>query len=146
MEESINLIELIREEFVCETIDIRTYSPLTLAFVGDGIYDLLIRTVMAQRGNRRVEDYHKQKSGLVKAQTQAAMAEAVFADLTEEEAGIYRRGRNAVTHSSAKNASIADYRKATGFEALCGYLYLAGRTKRLLQLVRLALERLKLGI
>lgn len=146
MEESLELAEQLKQAFACEEVDIRTYSPLTLAFVGDGIYDTIIRTVLAGRGNRGVQSLHKSKSELVKAATQAAMAEAVLDVMNTQEESVYRRGRNATTHSSAKNASITEYRKATGFEALCGYLYLTGQLPRLIELIQLAMKKLSLHI
>ncbi len=142
MEESLGLAEQIRREFTLGEMNLRTYSPLTLAFVGDCIYDLVIRTMLVERYNAPPERLHKEKSGLVKAQTQARMVLALQEELTEEEKDIYRRGRNARPHSTAKNASAADYRKATGLEALYGYLYLSGRTDRLLELVKLSCERM----
>ncbi len=108
-----------------KNVDIRTYSPLTLAFVGDCIYDLVIRTVVVERGNTAPNTLHQKKSAVVKAQAQAAQAEAVFGELTEEEQAVYKRGRNAHSHSSAKNASIGDYRKqaqAAQAEAVFGEL------------------------
>lgn len=144
MEKSIGLLELIKQEFDCKEVDIRTFSPLTLAFVGDGIYELVIRTAIIERGNKSVESIHKEKSRYVKAQTQAAMADSIQELLTAEEASIYRRGRNTNIHSSAKNASMSEYRKATGFEALCGYLYLNGENERMLELVKAGLKRVEL--
>ena len=140
MEESMSLLLGIRDVFSCKNVDIRTYSPLTLAFVGDCIYDLVIRTVVVERGNTAPNTLHQKKSAVVKEQAQAAQAEAVFGELTEEEQAVYKRGRNAHSHSSAKNASIGDYRKATGLEALYGFLYLTDRTERLLYLVKKSLE------
>ena len=140
MEESMSLFLGIREEFDCKPVDIRTYSPLTLAFVGDCVYDLVIRTVVVERGNTAPNTLHQKKSAVVKSQAQAAQAEAILEELTEEEQAVYKRGRNAHSHSSAKNASIGDYRKATGLEALYGFLYLTDQTKRLLELVRKSLE------
>ena len=133
MEESISLLSQIKETFACKETDIRTYSPITLAFLGDCIYDLVIRTVLVERCNRDANSLHKIKSAVVKADAQAEMIEAL---LPEEEAGVYRRGRNAKTSHTAKNASVVDYRKATGFEALMGYLYLTEQTDRLLFLVK----------
>ena len=142
MEESLSLLGKFKKEFECEEVDIRTYSPLTLAFVGDCIYDLLIRTVLVERGNRNPEHLHKRKSAMVKAGAQAAMAEFLKDDLTEEEMSVYTRGRNAKSYTTAKNASVTDYRKATGFEALMGYLYLTDREDRMIELVKRALEGL----
>ena len=135
MEESINLLEKIEEAFAVEEMDIRGYSPLTLAYIGDAVYDLIIRTVVVERANRAASALHKKTSGFVKAKTQSDMVEALIPYLTEEELEIYKRGRNAKSHTMAKNASVSDYRRATGFEALIGYLYLSGNFDRILQLV-----------
>ena len=135
MEESLSLLGAIRKKFVCDRVDIRTYSPLTLAFVGDCIYDLVIRTIVVERGNTAPGVLHTKKSSIVKAQAQAAQADALMEELT-----VYRRGRNAHSHSAAKNASIGDYRKATGLEALYGFLYLTDQTDRLLWLIAKGLE------
>lgn len=140
MEESLSLLGAIRKKFVCDRVDIRTYSPLTLAFVGDCIYDLVIRTIVVERGNTAPGVLHTKKSSIVKAQAQAAQADALMEELTAEEQAVYRRGRNAHPHSAAKNASIGDYRKATGLEALYGFLYLTDQTDRLLWLIAKGLE------
>lgn len=142
MEESINLLEQIRCRFQCKDVDLRTYSPLTMAYIGDAIYDLVIRTVVVERGNRSANDLHRQTTQYVKAGTQAKMIEALTDLLTEEEAEIYRWGRNAKVYTKAKNASLGEYRRATGMEALLGYLYMAGRTQRLLELVQEGITRI----
>ena len=144
MEKSLSFLEKMKQEFSCEEKDIRTYSPLTLAFVGDCVFDLIIRTIIVERANRSPHDLHKMKSKIVKAQTQAELGEAIQEFLTEEEQSVYRRGRNAKSGSSAKNASIIDYRKATALEALVGYLFLMNQEDRILFLVKTGLE--KLGI
>ena len=136
MEESISLLDRIKETFDCKPVDIQTYSPLTLAYIGDDVYDLIVRTVVVERGNRAADGLHKTTSRFVKAKTQADLAEALMDKMTEQEKSIYRRGRNAKSYTSAKNASIGDYRKATGLEALIGYLYLTDRTDRVLELMR----------
>ena len=140
MEESLSLLGAIRQKFVCDRVDIRTYSPLTLAFVGDCIYDLVIRTIVVERGNTAPGVLHTKKSSIVKAQAQAAQADALMEELTAEEQAVYRRGRNAHSLSAANNASIGDYRKATGLEALYGFLYLTDQTDRLLWLIAKGLE------
>ena len=117
MEESITLLTKIKQTFDCEGQDVRAYSPLTLAYIGDGIYELVI-----------ANDLHKKTTRYVKAPAQSAMIEALLPELTEDEEAVYRRGRNAKSYTTAKNASVADYRRATGFEALMGYLYLTGQT------------------
>ncbi|MCD7980864.1 MAG: ribonuclease III [Clostridiales bacterium] len=121
-------------------MDIRTYSPLTLAFIGDGIYDLVIRSVVVGRGNTRPGQLHSHTSHLVKAHTQSEMMEYLLPELTEEEENYYRRGRNANSPTVAKNATVGDYRRATGFEALMGYLYLTDQFDRLLFLVNEGLK------
>lgn len=138
MEES--LITYLNEQFHREDVDIRTYSPLTLAYIGDAIYDLLIRTLLVEKGNTQVNKLHKRASSLVKAEKQSQMIEILEPHFTKEEEQIYKRGRNAKSFTSAKNASIADYRRATGFEAVIGYLYLTGKYHRMIDLVKLGLE------
>ncbi|MDE7339561.1 MAG: ribonuclease III [Lachnospiraceae bacterium] len=146
MEESMTILNAIRQEFECKEVDIRAYSPLTLAYIGDAIYDLVIRTIVVERANRPANKLHKTVVRYVNAGTQAQMIMALEEELTEEEKAIYHRGRNAKSYTSAKNASIADYRKATGLEALFGYLYLQGKMDRLLSLVRLAFEKMNIKI
>ena len=132
----------IRERFNIKKQDIRTYSPLTLAYIGDGVFDLIIRTVVVDKGNTSPNELHRHTSSIVKAHTQALMAEALMEELTEEEHDVYRRGRNAKSFTTAKNATVADYRKATGFEALMGYLYLEDRFDRAVYLSRRAFDLL----
>ena len=136
----------IKEQFGIENVDIRTYSPLTLAYIGDGIFDLVIRSLIVGKGNTKASQIHYQTSHIVKAETQAKIIEALEGDLTEEEADIYRRGRNAKSPTTAKNASKIDYRKATGFEALMGYLYLKDEFQRVVELTKLGLERTNITI
>ena len=142
MEESLTLLKLIKRDFGLGEVDLRTLSPLTLAFVGDCVYDLILRTVIVERHNASPNQLHREKSRLAKAPAQAEMAEALQEHLTQEELAVYRRGRNAKSHTSAKNASVLDYRKAIGLEALYGWLYLSGQEERLLQLLRLSLDEL----
>ena len=144
MENMIN--SYIKEQFGIADVDIRTYSPLTLAYIGDGIFDIVIRSVVVAMGNSRANDLHKRTSEIVKAHTQALMIEALEGELTEEEADIYRRGRNAKSGTMAKNASMSDYRKATGFEALMGYLYLKDDFERIVFLTKRAMELLEIVI
>ena len=146
MEESLSLLRQIKEAFACEEVDIRVYSPLTLAYIGDCIFDLIIRTVVVERGNCAPNNLHKKTVRYVKAETQAAMIEALCEELTEEEFAVYKRGRNAKSHTTAKNASLSDYRKATGLEALVGYLYLKDEMGRIIELVKLGIEKLGMTI
>ena len=136
MEESIELIDKIREEFSLQENDIRTFSPLTLAYIGDGIYDVVIRTILVEEGNQAVNSLHKKASSMVKAEAQSEMILALQEELTSQEMSIFKRGRNAKSNSAAKNASIGDYRKATGFEAIMGYLYLTSQTDRMIELIK----------
>lgn len=146
MEESLSLLEQIKNSFACGKVDVRTYSPLTLAYIGDAVYDLVIRSVVVERANRAANELHKRTVKYVQAGTQAAMIEALMEILTEEEVAVYKRGRNAKSHTSAKNASIVDYRKATGFEALIGFLYLTDQMDRALSLIKEGIERVGLSI
>ena len=146
MEKSLSFLEKMKQDFSCEDKDIRTYSPLTLAFVGDCVFDLIIRTVIVERANRSPHDLHKMKSAIVKAKTQAELGETIQELLSEEEQSVYRRGRNAKSGTTAKNASVGDYRKATALEALVGYLFLQNREDRILFLVKAGLEKLSINI
>jgi len=146
MEKSLSLLEQMKQEFSCEEKDIRTYSPLTLAFIGDCVFDLIIRTVIVERANRSPHDLHKMKSAIVKAKTQAELGEAIWELLEEEEQAVYKRGRNAKSGTTAKNASVGDYRKATALEALLGYLFLLNKEDRILYLVKNGLKRMEIQI
>jgi len=137
-----SMLAQITAAFACGKSDVRAYSPLTLAYIGDAVYDLIIRTVVVERANRAANELHKRTVKYVNAAVQAAMIESLQEELTEEELAVYKRGRNAKSHTSAKNASIQDYRKATGFEALVGYLYLTDQTQRLLYLIKTGIDRL----
>ena len=133
-----NLIQL-RELFHLEDQDLRSYSPLTLAYIGDGVYELIIRTILVKKWNCPVNRLHKKASSLVKAGAQSAIMEVIEEELTPEELSVYRRGRNAHSPTMAKHATMADYRRATGFEALMGYLYLKEDYTRMLTLVRMGI-------
>lgn len=146
MEEGVTILEAIKREFGCKEVDIRTYSPLTLAYIGDAIYDLVIRTIVVERGNTSPNKLHKKTVKYVSAVVQAKLVDGLWEELTQEEQEICRRGRNAKSYTTAKNASVMEYRKATGLEALCGYLYLQGRQERLLCLIRKAIEGLGMEI
>lgn len=131
-----------KETFHLREVDPAAYSPLVLAYIGDAVYEVMIRTRVVNQGNTQVSKMHRHDAGLVKAEAQARMIRLLEPDLTEEEEAVYRRGRNAKSASGAKNASVIDYRTATGFEALVGYLYLTERLDRLAQLVGMGLERI----
>ena len=113
--------------------DIRTYSPLTFAFLGDAVYSLYVRYTLVKKGNTQAKKLHDMASRIVSATSQAAVYDSLllWEETTEEERVILRRGCNAHVNHQAKNASGTDYHKATGLEALFGYLYLLGRTDRI---------------
>ena len=134
-----------QEIFQMEEVDIHTYSPLTLAYIGDSIYDLIIKSLVINQGNKQVNKLHKETSSFVQASAQSLMMRAMQEHLTEEEHAVYKRGRNAKSVSPAKNQTITDYRRATGFEALLGYLYLKKDWKRLLDLVKIGLDSIQKG-
>lgn len=132
-----------QEIFQMKEVDVNSYSPLTLAYIGDSIYDLIIKSLVVNQGNRQVNKLHKETSMYVQASAQSLMMRTMQEQLTEEEHAVYKRGRNAKSVSPAKNQSITDYRRATGFESLLGYLYLKKEWKRMLDLVKIGLESLK---
>ena len=145
MEKSVGFefVSYMNELFQMEEVDIREYSPLTLAYIGDCIYDLVIKSLVINAGNKQVNKLHQETSKLVQASTQSLMMRTMQEHLTEEEHAVYKRGRNAKSVTPAKNQSITDYRRATGFEALLGYLYLKKDYKRMLDLVKIGLDSLE---
>ena len=116
---------------------------MDLAYIGDCIFDLIIKTLVIRKGNKQVQKLHRETSRYVQASAQSEMMRAMQEQLTEEEHAVYKRGRNAKSVSPAKNQSITDYRRATGFEAVLGYLYLKKEWKRLLDLVKIGLDSLE---
>ncbi len=112
----------------------RMYSPLTLAFLGDAVYSLLVRNMLTVESNKPTGKLHKDSIKYVNAAFQAQMIKELMDELTENEIAVFKRGRNAHSAHSPKNQSDADYRYATGFEALYGYLYLSGNTQRVKEL------------
>ena len=145
MEESVNwqFDVYMQEMFHMKEVDLREYSPLTLAYIGDCIYVVIIKSLVVNEGNQSVNVLNKKTSAYVQASTQSKMMRTMQEHLKKEEHAVYKRGRNAKSMSPAKNQSITDYRRATGFEALLGYLYLKKDYKRLLDLVKLGLESLE---
>jgi Uncharacterized protein conserved in bacteria len=115
--------------------DAAVLSPLTLAYIGDCVYELIVRTIVVGTAERTVNTMHKHTCRYVNATSQREIAETITPKLTETELSVMRRGRNAKSHSVAKHASVADYRHATGFEALCGYWFLTGQNSRMLELI-----------
>ena len=123
------------ERLYPQDIDLHTLSPLALAFVGDGVYSLMVRERLLCEANRPVNDLHRQSVRDVRAEAQAAAMGRIMEHLTEEEEAVFKRGRNAHTARTG-----ADYHRATGFECLFGYLYLAGRIDRVRELFALCVE------
>ena len=139
MEES--LIEGFKAQMGLSVQHLESYAPLTLAYIGDSVFDLLVKTYYVSKEDMQVQKYHKLTSSVVKAHAQAEMIHALEPELTEEEMAVYKRGRNAKSYTKAKNATTIDYRTATGLEALVGYLYLKGEYARLVSLMKLGFER-----
>lgn len=126
-----------------QEVDVKTYSPLALAYIGDSIFDLVIKSLVLNQGNKQVQKLHKDTSQIVQAASQSRMMRVLQGHLTEEELAVYKRGRNSRTVTPAKNQSVTDYRRATGFEALMGYLYLKKEWKRMLELIKMGLDELE---
>ena len=137
MDESLNYL---KQKFDLETLDPDRLSPLMLAYVGDAIYEAVVRTILMKTGGMSTKNVNKKAISLVSAKAQSAMIEVLEPELTEKEATVLKRGRNAHSATMAKNASVADYRRATGFEALMGYLYLNGDFKRMVDLIYIAMN------
>ena len=123
--------------------EVNKLSMLALAHVGDGVYELLFRSKLCFEGYSHVSNLHKLTVSHVNAVAQAKAAEKIMPVLDADELAVYKRGRNAKSVSPAKNQSITDYRRATGFEALLGYLYLKKDWQRLLDLVKIGLDSLE---
>lgn len=145
MEESLrgDLVNNIFKNLNIGDVEPKQLSPLVLAYIGDSIFDLMIKTMVVAKGNMQVNKMNKYTSGIVKAESQSKMIGYIEKELTEEEESVYKRGRNAKSYTSAKNASIGDYRRATGFEALMGYLYLKGDYERMTILTKMGLDSLR---
>lgn len=137
--------ESIRKLFPGKRQDIRSYSPLTLAYLGDAVYDLIIRTAVVERANRPANILHHITVEYVSAGAQARIVTALQGHFTEEERTVYQRGKNAKPHTTAKNAAPGDYMKATGFEAVLGWLYLKNDMERILELVREGIDAAGIG-
>lgn len=144
MEKSIiSLEDSLDSVFGLSSKDWKLYSPLTLAYLGDAVYEMVIRTICVKRTNMQTQKLHRKVTGYVSAKAQAKMMDALIGELTEEEESIYRRGRNSKPYTKAKNASLEEYLKATGFEALIGYLYLQKEYERMNALIAHGIEALQ---
>ena len=120
-----------------------TYSPLALAYIGDGVYEIFVRTYVMNKGNMPVNKMHKASRELVRASSQAKIYYLIEEMLTEKEQAVLRRGRNAKSVSTPKNGDMTEYRHATGLEALIGYLYIDGLIDRIKELIDVGLSALQ---
>lgn len=134
--------ELLAQASVDRPLNAREYSPLALAYIGDAVYEVMIRTVVIGMGNARVNKYHQTTKEFVQAKGQAEFYNHIKEILTEREEDIFKRGRNAKSSSSAKNTDILTYRHATGLEALIGYLYIDQDIERILEIMKYGFEKL----
>ena len=142
---SSDLLCKLKQQFNLEDVDLRTYNSLTLAFIGDSVYEILVRSIVVCKGNKSVNALAKDKNALVNAKAQSQIAEFLKDYYTEEEAEVYRRGKNAKTANHSKSAAYSEYHRATGLEAVFGYLYLSGNMDRCIELLKIALENNALG-
>lgn len=146
MEKSIvSFTESLDQTFRLSDKDWKMYSPLTLAYIGDAAYELIIRSIFVKRGNVQPQKLHQSVTACVSAKAQARMIEALQPELRDEEAAIYRRGRNSKPYTKAKNATLREYLEATGFEAVMGYLYLNREFDRMNELAAKGLDALQKG-
>lgn len=141
LEGSPSLLDTVNETFKLKKVNPNEYSPLVLAFIGDSVFDVVIKSVMVEMGNCQVNKLQNRTSKIVRATSQAMIVDALKDELSEEEANILRRGRNAKPYTKAKNASYSEYCKATGLEALTGYLFLKNETERLVYLIKTGIEK-----
>lgn len=139
----INTIKALLIEGVQGGIEPKEVSSLALAYIGDAIYEIFVRTMVLSKGNAPVNKLHKQSKEYVNAKGQAELYKVIAQYFTEEEKAVFRRGRNAKSYTTPKNMDIGDYRHATGLEALFGYLYLKGELERALELFEKGVEELK---
>ncbi|EGD48301.1 ribonuclease III [Ruminiclostridium papyrosolvens DSM 2782] len=133
-------IQNMRKDFDIKPMDVMNLQPLVLAYIGDAVYEVYIRTMLVVNNKSNVNMLHKMSVKYVKAKSQADIVHRVNDRLTADEQDIVRRGRNAKSATVPKHADVTDYRYSTGFEALIGYLYLMNNYERLMEILRLAIE------
>ena len=134
------ILDYLLKPFNIERKEAKEFSPLVLAYIGDAVYELIVRSILVSMGNRPVNKLNKDATSLVKAGAQSEIIKLISDNLSEEEYTVFKRGRNSSPHTMAKNASMTDYKYATGFEALIGFLYLDNRCDRVLELVKLGID------
>lgn len=135
-----NFFESTMREFDIRQKDISQISPLVLAYIGDSVYEVFIRTLVVCEGNASVNKLHRRSTGFVKAKAQSDIVHRIMEFLSSEEQDIVRRGRNAKSGTMPKNADVTEYKYATGFESLIGYLYLKKDFQRLVEVLKMSVE------
>lgn len=118
----------------------RELSPLVLAYIGDGVFEMLVRTMVISMGNAPVNKLHKKSREIVNCKAQSDMYFKIAGILTDEETAVFKRGRNAKSFTVPKNADLTDYKHATGLEAVFGFLYLDGNMDRVAELFKKGME------
>ena len=134
------ILDYLLKPFNIERKEATEFSPLVLAYIGDAVYELIIRSILVSMGNRPVNKLNKDATSLVKASVQSEIIKLISDSLSDKEYTVFKRGRNSSPHTMAKNASMTDYKYATGFEALIGFLYLDNRCDRALELIKLGVD------
>lgn len=134
------ILDYLLKPFNIERKEATEFSPLVLAYIGDAVYELIIRSILVSMGNRPVNKLNKDATSLVKASAQSEIIKLISDSLSDKEYTVFKRGRNSSPHTMAKNASMVDYKYATGFEALIGFLYLDNRCDRALELIKLGVD------
>jgi len=134
------ILDYLLKPFNIERKEATEFSPLVLAYIGDAVYELIIRSILVSMGNRPVNKLNKDATSLVKASAQSEIIKLISDSLSDKEYTVFKRGRNSSPHTMAKNASMTDYKYATGFEALIGFLYLDNRCDRALELIKLGVD------
>ncbi|EFU75740.1 Mini-ribonuclease 3 [Lachnoanaerobaculum saburreum] len=134
------ILDYLLKPFNIERKEATEFSPLVLAYIGDAVYELIIRSILVSMGNRPVNKLNRDATSLVKASAQSEIIKLISDSLSDKEYTVFKRGRNSSPHTMAKNASMTDYKYATGFEALIGFLYLDNRCDRALELIKLGVD------
>lgn len=143
MEQAENLLNSMSNDMSFKKENILNYSGLNLAYIGDGVFEILVRTYVINTYNSTVSKMDKLSRSYVKASSQALMFHELMKICNDKEIAILKRGRNAKSNTQAKNATTTDYRHATGLEALFGYLYLEGDTKRIMELFNICIKTIE---
>ena len=132
------------EEYI-DKIDIQKVSMQTLAFIGDSVYNVYIRSYLASLSNEKAGILHRKSIKYVSAKGQSKTIDRIYDNLTEEEKLVYKRGRNTNINTVAKNVDVVEYKKATGFEALIGYLYVNRQNDRLDEVIKLSINSVEVN-